>query len=152
MKIAILSNGPANYTTKRLKEVAAARGHEVKIIRYTQCYVSIEKDNPVIRYKGESLAHFDAIIPRIAQKYTKYGTAIARQFESTGAFTAASSIAINRSRDKLRAYQVLAKAGVAIPKTVFARETASFDDVIELAGGTPVIIESIQVVKSQRFS
>lgn len=141
MKIAILSNGPANYTTKRLKEVAAARGHEVKIIRYTQCYVSIEKDNPVIRYKGESLAHFDAIIPRIAQKYTKYGTAIARQFESTGAFTAASSIAINRSRDKLRAYQVLAKAGVAIPKTVFARETASFDDVIELAGGTPVIIK-----------
>lgn len=141
MRIAILSKGAKNYTTRRLKEVALARGHEVKIINYAKCYVSIEKDKPVIRYKGESLGHFDAIIPRIAQSYTKYGTAVVRQFESTGVFTTASSIAINRSRDKLRAYQVLAKAGVAIPKTVFARETASFEDVIELAGGTPLIIK-----------
>ena len=141
MKIAILSNGPANYTTRRLKEVAKERGHEVKIISYTKCYVTIDKDNPIIRYKGESLDTFDAVIPRIAQSYTKYGTAIVRQFEATGAFTTASSIAINRSRDKLRAYQVLAKAGVPIPRTVFARETASFEDVIEMAGGTPLIIK-----------
>ena len=141
MKIAILSNGSANYTTKRLKEVAKERGHEVKIISYTKCYVTIDKDNPIIRYKGESLDTFDAVIPRIAQSYTKYGTAIVRQFEATGAFTTASSIAINRSRDKLRAYQVLAKAGVPIPRTVFARETASFEDVIEMAGGTPLIIK-----------
>lgn len=141
MKIAILSKGSANYTTKRLKEVAKARGHDVRIINYAKCYVSIEKDKPVIRYKGESLDHFDAIIPRIAQSYTKYGTAIVRQFESQGAFTTASSIAINRSRDKLRAYQILAKAGVGIPKTVFARETANFEDVIALAGGTPLIIK-----------
>ncbi|MFZ1812542.1 MAG: RimK family alpha-L-glutamate ligase, partial [Candidatus Saccharimonadales bacterium] len=141
MRIAILSNGSANYTTKRLKEVAVERGHEVKVIGYTKCYVSVEKDRPVIRYKGESLEKFDAIIPRIAQKYTKYGTAMVRQFEAQGSFTTASSIAINRSRDKLRAYQVLARAGVAIPKTVFARETASFEDVIELAGGAPLIIK-----------
>jgi ribosomal protein S6--L-glutamate ligase len=141
MKIAILSNGPGNYTTKRLKEVAKARGHDVKVIKYNECYVSIEKDNPVIRYRGESLAAFDAVIPRIAQSYTKYGTAMVRQFESQGAYTTASSIAINRSRDKLRAYQVLAKAGVGIPKTVFARETANFDDVVDLAGGTPLIIK-----------
>ncbi len=141
MRIAILSNGPGNYTTKRLKEVAKARGHEVKVIAYTKCYVSIEKDHPVIRYKGESLDKFDAIIPRIAQSYTKYGTAIVRQFEAQGSFSTASSIAINRSRDKLRAYQVLARAGVAIPKTVFARETSSFEDVIGLAGGAPVIIK-----------
>lgn len=141
MKIAILSKGSANYTTKRLKEVAKARGHEVKVINYAKCYVAIEKDRPVIRYKGESLDNFDAIIPRIAQSYTKYGTAIVRQFESQGAYTTASSLAINRSRDKLRAYQVLAKAGVAIPKTVFARETANFEDVISLAGGTPLIIK-----------
>lgn len=141
MKIAILSKGAANYTTRRLKEVAKARGHEVRIIDYAKCYVSIEKDKPVIRYKGESLDHFDAIIPRIAQSYTKYGTAIVRQFESQGSFTTASSIAINRSRDKLRAYQILAKAGVGIPKTVFARETANFEDVIALAGGTPLIIK-----------
>lgn len=141
MKIAILSKGGANYTTKRLKEVAKARGHEVRVINYAKCYVSIEKDKPVIRYKGESLDHFDAIIPRIAQSYTKYGTAIVRQFESQGSFSTASSIAINRSRDKLRAYQIMAKAGVGIPKTVFARETANFEDVIALAGGTPLIIK-----------
>lgn len=141
MKIAILSKGAANYTTQRLKEVAKARGHEVKVINYAKCYVAIEKDKPVIRYKGKSLEGFDAIIPRIAQSYTKYGTAIVRQFESQGAYTTASSIAINRSRDKLRAYQVLAKSGVAIPKTVFARETANFEDVVSLAGGTPLIIK-----------
>lgn len=141
MKIAILSKGAANYTTKRLKEVAKARGHDVRVINYAKCYVAIEKDKPVIRYKGETLEKFDAIIPRIAQSYTKYGTAIVRQFESQGSYTTASSLAINRSRDKLRGYQVLAKAGVGIPKTVFASETASFDDVIELAGGTPLIIK-----------
>lgn len=141
MKIAILSKGSGNYTTKRLKEVAIARGHEVRVINYAKCYVAIEKEKLVIRYKGESLDHFDAIIPRIAQSYTKYGTAMVRQFESQGAYTTASSLAINRSRDKLRAYQVLAKAGVAIPKTVFARETANFEDVISLAGGAPLIIK-----------
>ncbi len=141
MKIAILSKGAANYTTKRLKEVAKARGHEVRVINYAKCYVAIEKDKPVIRYKGETLEHFDAIIPRIAQSYTKYGTAMVRQFESQGSFSTASSIAITRSRDKLRAYQIMAKAGVAIPKTVFARETANFEDVIQLAGGTPLIIK-----------
>ena len=141
MKIAILSKGGANYSTKRLKEVAKARGHEVRVINYAKCYVSVEKKQLVIRYKGESLEHFDAIIPRIAQSYTKYGTAVARQFESQGSYSTASSLAINRSRDKLRAYQVLAKAGVGIPKTVFARETANFEDVIELAGGAPLIIK-----------
>ncbi len=141
MKIAILSKGSANYTTKRLKEVAKARGHDVKVINYALCYVSIEKDKPVIRYKGESLDHFDAIIPRIAQSYTKYGTAVVRQFEAQGSFTVASSLAINRSRDKLRAYQVMARAGVGIPKTVIARETANFEDVVALAGGTPLIIK-----------
>lgn len=141
MKIAILSNGPGNYTTKRLKEEAKKRGHDVKVIKYGECYVSIEKDKPVIRYRGKSLDHFDAVIPRIAQSYTKYGTAIVRQFEAQGTYSTASSLAINRSRDKLRAYQVLARAGVGIPKTVFARETANFEDVVELAGGAPLIIK-----------
>lgn len=141
MKIAILSKGAANYTTRRLKEVAQERGHEVRVINYVKCYVSIEKDSPVVKYKGEYLHDFDVVIPRIAQSYTKYGTAMVRQFEHQGAYSTASSIAIVRSRDKLRAYQILAKAGVQIPKTVFARETANFDDVIELAGGTPLIIK-----------
>lgn len=141
MKIAILSNGPANYTTRRLREEAERRGHKVEVIKYKDAYTAIEKNNSVVRYRGESLGHFDAMIPRIAQSYTKYGTAIVRQFEAQGSFTTATSLAINRSRDKLRAYQVLAKAGVGIPKTVFARESASFDDIIELAGGTPLIIK-----------
>jgi ribosomal protein S6--L-glutamate ligase len=142
MRIAILSKGAKNYTTRRLREVATERGHDVYVVNYAKCYVAIEKDQPVIRYKGESLDRFDVIIPRIAQSYTKYGTAMVRQFEAQeGTFTTASSLAINRSRDKLRAYQVLARAGVNIPKTVFARETANFEDVISLAGGTPLIIK-----------
>ncbi|MBP7821069.1 RimK family alpha-L-glutamate ligase, partial [Candidatus Saccharibacteria bacterium] len=110
-------------------------------INYAKCYVGVEKNNPVVHYKGTPLEKFDVVIPRIAQSYTKYGTAVVRQFEMQGAYTTASSIAINRSRDKLRAYQLLAKAGVGIPKTVFARDTADFEDVIVQAGGTPLIIK-----------
>lgn len=106
----------------------------MKVIKYKDAYTAIESNNNRVRYKGESLEHFDAMVPRIAQSYTKYGTAIVRQFEAQGSFTTASSLAINRSRDKLRAYQVLAKAGVGIPKTVFARESASFEDIVEPAG------------------
>ena len=141
MKIAILSRGPGNYTTIRMKNVAIERGHYVRIINYAKCYIEVEKNNPVVHYDGEPLEKFDAVIPRIAQSYTKYGTAVVRQFEMQGTFTTASSIAINRSRDKLRSYQLLAKAGVGIPKTVFARDTADFEDVIEHAGGTPLIIK-----------
>ncbi|HSX06385.1 MAG TPA: RimK family alpha-L-glutamate ligase [Candidatus Saccharimonadia bacterium] len=141
MKIAILSKGSLNYTTKRLKEVAAERGHDVQVINYAKCYMTMEKGNPVIYYKGKALSKFDAIIPRIAQSYTKYGTAVVRQFEMQGSFTTASSIAINRSRDKLRSYQILARQDVGIPKTVFARETANLEEVVDLAGGAPVIIK-----------
>jgi ribosomal protein S6--L-glutamate ligase len=95
----------------------------------------------VVYYKGKILDDFDAVIPRIAQSYTKYGCAVVRQFEMRDVYTTAKSIAINRSRDKLRAYQLLAKAGVNIPKTVFARETADFDSVIETAGGAPLIVK-----------
>ena len=141
MRVAILSNGPGNYTTKRLKEEALKRGHEVQVIKYKDAYTAIAANDNVVRYGGRSLDRFDAIIPRIAQSYTNYGTAIVRQFEAQGSFTTAGSLAINRSRDKLRAYQVLAKAGVSIPKTVLARESASFEDIIGLAGGTPLIIK-----------
>lgn len=141
MKIAILSNGPGNYSTKRLKEVALSRGHEVTIVKYRECYASIEKNNPTVSYRGEDLATFDAIIPRIASHMTKYGTAIVRQMEMQGTYTLSSSIAINRSRDKLRSMQVLAKTGVGIPKTVFSRNSTDIDDLIEKLGGTPVIIK-----------
>jgi ribosomal protein S6--L-glutamate ligase len=141
MRIVILSKGTQNYTTSRLKEVAEARGHEVRVVNYAKCYMAVEKGNPVVYYKGEKLTGIDAIIPRIAQSYTRYGSAVVRQFEMQGVYTTTTSIAIVRSRDKLRAYQLLAKAGVGVPKTVFARETADFEEVIELAGGAPVIIK-----------
>jgi ribosomal protein S6--L-glutamate ligase len=141
MKIAILSNGPGNYSTKRLKEEAEKRGHEVRIIKYRDCYVSIEKNNPTVSYQGDDLSDFDAIIPRIASHMTRYGTAIVRQFEMMGIYTISSSIAITRSRDKLRSTQLLAKAGVGIPKTVFSRNSTDIDDLIDKLGGTPVIIK-----------
>ncbi len=141
MNIAILSNGNGNYSTKRLKEEAILRGHTVKIIKYRDCYASIEKNNPAVSYKGEDLTNFDAIIPRIASNMTRYGTAIVRQLEMQGVYTPSSSIAITRSRDKLRSLQLLAKAGVGIPKTIVSRNSADIDDLIDKAGGTPVIIK-----------
>lgn len=141
MKIAILSNGPGNYSTKRLKEEAILRGHEVKVIRYKNCYATIEQSHPAVSYRGKDLDTYDAIIPRIASNMTKYGTAIVRQLEMQGAYTVSSSIAINRSRDKLRSLQLLAKSGVGIPKTVVSRNTTDIDDLLDQLGGTPVIIK-----------
>lgn len=141
MRIAILSNGPGNYSTKRLKEEAKLRGHEVRVIKYKDCYAAIEQSNPVVRYDGELLKDFDVVIPRIASYMTRYGTAIVRQFEMQGVYTPASSIAIVRSRDKLRSMQLLARAGVGVPKTVFARSAADVNDLIDELGGTPVIIK-----------
>lgn len=144
MKIVILSKGAANYSTKRIKEEAISRGHEVRIVNYAQCYVTLERGNPVVRYEGEEVKDVDVIIPRIASSLTRYGSAIVRQFEMQNVFTTTSSIAIVRSRDKLRSMQLLAKAGVGIPKTVFARDTADVDDVLDQVGGAPVIIKVVR--------
>jgi ribosomal protein S6--L-glutamate ligase len=141
MKIAILSKGPGNYSTKRLREEALARGHEVRVINYAKCYVTLESNKPVVRYEGEELHDIDIVIPRIAANLTGYGSSIVRQFEMQNKFTATTSIAIVRARDKLRSTQLLAKAGVGVPKTVFARETADLDDVLDQVGGAPVIIK-----------
>ncbi len=141
MNIAILSAGPGNYTTKRLKEEAKKRGHSVRVINHKRCYMTMEQSHPVVRYEGEDLSDIDIIIPRIGMSVTKYGTAVVRQFEMQGVFSTASSLAINRSRDKLRSIQILSKSGVGIPKTVFSRETAEVDDLVEQAGGAPLIIK-----------
>ena len=141
MKIAILSKGSANYSTKRLKEEALKRGHEVRIVNYAQCYVTMERSNPVVRYRGEELKDIDVVIPRIASSLTMYGGSVVRQFEMQNVFTTTSSIALVRSRDKLRSMQLLAKSGVGIPKTVAARETADVRDVLDQVGGAPVIIK-----------
>lgn len=141
MNIVILSKGPGNYSTKRLKAAAEERGHTVRIVNYAKCYVTLERGKPVVHYLGEQIKNVDVVIPRIAANMTAYGSAIVRQFEMQNIFTATRSIAIVRSRDKLRSMQILAKAGVGIPKTVFARETADFEGVLEQVGGAPVIIK-----------
>lgn len=141
MKIAILSNGTGNYSTKRLREEAIKRGHEVSVIKYKECYASIEQNNPTVKYHGIDLSKYDAIIPRIASYMTRYGTAIVRQLEMQGVYTVSSSIAISRARDKLRSMQLLSKYGVGIPKTVVSRNTTDIDDLLECIGSLPVIIK-----------
>jgi ribosomal protein S6--L-glutamate ligase len=141
MKIVILSKGPGNYSTKRLVEEAKNRGHEVRVVNYTLCEARIEKGKPIVMYKGEVLEGIDAIIPRISSNYTRYGSAIVRQFEMQGVFTTTSSISIVRARDKLRSIQLLSRAGIGIPKTIFSRGITDIDDVMEELEGPPIIIK-----------
>ena len=140
MKIVILSNGNANYSTKRLVEEAEKRGHTAKVIKYKNCYLSLDSKRPEVFYKGKKLSDFDAIIPRISNRMTRYGCAILRQFEMQGTWTVSSSIAITRARDKLRSAQILTKSGVETPKTLVSRNTADLDDLLEQIG-LPVIIK-----------
>ena len=140
MKIAILSNGPGNYSTKRLVETAKARGHDVRIIKYKNCYLALDDKHPDVYYGGEKLEHFDAILPRISNGMTRYDCAVVRQFEMQGVWTTAPSVAITRARDKLRAAQILAKYDVDTPKTLVSRNTSDIDDLLEQIG-LPVIIK-----------
>lgn len=142
MKIAILSRGKDNVSTKRLGQVGRERGHTVDVIDYTQCFATIEKSNPIVSLDGQDLVDYDAIIPRIGSSFTRYGSAIVRQFEMQGVYTTTSSIALVRSRDKLRSMQLLARAGVGIPKTLFARGmNTNVEELIEDLGGMPVVIK-----------
>ena len=140
MRLAILSNGNANYSTKRLVEEAEKRGHEVKVIKYKNCYLALDDKHPDVFYKGEKLTGFDAILPRISNNMTRYGCAVVRQFEMQGVWTSATSVAITRARDKLRAAQILAKYDVDTPKTLVSRNTSAIDDLLEQIG-LPVIIK-----------
>ena len=141
MKIAILSNGNANYSTRRLKEEAEKRGHEVKVIKYKNCYISIERHDNRVYYKGKPLDKFDAIIPRISSSMTKYGTAIVRQLEMQGEYVLSKSLAIVRARDKLRSMQLLAKNDIDVPKTLISRNTTDIDELLDQLGEMPVIIK-----------
>ena len=140
MRIAILSNGNANYSTKRLVEEAEKRGHEVKVIKYKNCYLSLDDKHPDVFYKGKRLEGFDAILPRISNNMTRYGCAVVRQFEMQGVWTSANSISITRARDKLRAAQILAKYDVDTPKTFVSRNTTDLDSLLDQIG-LPVIIK-----------
>lgn len=144
MRIAILSANPNLYSTKRLIEAAQQRGHDTVLVDHLNCQVVIEGGNPSVLYRGEILEQIDAIIPRIGASVTDYGCAIVRQFEMMKVFTTAKSQAIARSRNKLRSLQVLSKAGVGLPKTVFANHPKEVDRLIALVGGPPVIIKLLE--------
>ena len=143
MRIAILSRRPSLYSTSRLKEAGKNRGHEMSVVDYLRCYMDITSRRPQVIYQGEPLK-VDAVIPRIGASNTFYGTAVVRQFEMMGVFVANESQAISRSRDKLRSLQLLARDGVGLPVTGCAHSTKDIDGVINLAGGTPLVVKLIE--------
>jgi ribosomal protein S6--L-glutamate ligase len=144
MNIAILSRNPKLYSTRRMVEEAEARGHNVRVIDPLLCYMTIASQRPTIHYRGEELDSFDAIIPRIGASITFYGTAVLRQFEMMGVYCINESVAISRSRDKLRSLQLLARRGIGLPVTGFAHSTKYTKDLIELAGGAPLVIKLLE--------
>lgn len=141
MKIAMLARNANLYSHKRIVEAAVARGHAIDVIDTVQCYVNITSLRPEIRYKEELLKGYDAVIPRIGASITFYGLAILRQFEMMGVYPVNESVAIGRSRDKLRSLQLLARKGIGLPVTGFANSAKFADDVIKVAGGAPVVIK-----------
>ncbi len=144
MKIAILSRNPKLYSTRRLVEAAEARGHEVHVLDVLRCYMNITSMKPEVHYKGEILSGYDAVIPRIGASVTFYGTAVLRQFEMMSVYPLNESVAISRSRDKLRALQLLSRKGIGLPVTGFAHRPDDVDDLIKMVGGAPLVIKLLE--------
>ncbi|MBX2962565.1 MAG: 30S ribosomal protein S6--L-glutamate ligase [Cyclobacteriaceae bacterium] len=144
MKIAILSRDAKLYSTNRIKEAGEKRGHHVEIIDHMKCVLFIEKKNPMVLYQGRRLDYFDAVIPRIGASVTFYGAAVVRQFEMMKVFTAIESQALIRSRDKLRSLQILSRAGLGLPKTIFMDYSRDTEGIIEAVGGAPVVIKLLE--------
>jgi ribosomal protein S6--L-glutamate ligase len=132
------------YSHVRLIEAARARGHEIDVVNHLKCYINITSHRPSVHYQGRDLPKYDAVIPRIGASVTFYGTAVLRQFEMMGVYPANESVAISRSRDKLRSLQLLARKGIGLPVTVFAHKTSNAEEVIKLVGGPPVIIKLLE--------
>jgi ribosomal protein S6--L-glutamate ligase len=144
MKIAMLARNPKLYSHQRLVETAKARGHEMQVIDTLAVYINVASHRPELRYKGANLEGFDAVIPRIGASITFFGTAVLRQFEVMGVYPLNESVAIGRSRDKLRSLQLLARKGIGLPVTVFAHSTSQADDILHMIGGAPVIIKLLE--------
>lgn len=144
MRIAILSRNEKLYSTSRLREAGIARGHQVDVIDTLHCYMDITKSRPAVRYQGKELPHYDAVIPRIGASVTFYGTAVVRQFEMMGTFSVNESVAISRSRDKLRSLQLLSRKDVGLPRTGFANRPDNIKDLIKNVGGAPVVIKLLE--------
>jgi ribosomal protein S6--L-glutamate ligase len=143
VRIAILSRSSNLYSTSRLKEAATERGHEVSVVDYLRCYMEISARRPKVLYRGEEVRP-DAVIPRIGATYTFYGAAVVLQFEMAGVFSLNDSQGISRSRDKLRALQLLSRAGVDLPTTSFAHSTQDIDGLLEVVGGPPVVVKLLE--------
>ena len=144
MKIGILSRGPNLYSTRRLVEAAQERGHEVEVLDTLHCYMNINSLEPAIHYKGRALKDFDAVIPRIGASITFYGTAVLRQFEMMGVYPLNESVAISRSRDKLRSMQLMSRKGIGMPVTGFAHSPDGIPDLIDMVGGAPLVIKLLE--------
>ena len=144
MRIAILSRNATLYSTRRLVEAARLRGHETKVIDVLRCYMNITSHAPTIHYKGDDLTDFDAVIPRIGASVTFYGTAVLRQFEMMGVVPLNESVAIARSRDKLRSLQLLSRRGIGLPVTGFAHSPDDVQDLIKMLGGAPLVIKLLE--------
>ncbi|MFY8185051.1 MAG: 30S ribosomal protein S6--L-glutamate ligase [Bacteroidia bacterium] len=144
MKIAILSRGKNIYSTAQLVEAAEKRGHEAVVLDHMKCVLVIEKGRPHIFYQGKELTDINAVIPRIGASVTFYGAAVVRQFEMMKIFTAVESQALVRSRDKLRSLQILARAGLGMPKTAFANQTKDIDSLLDSIGGAPCIVKLLE--------
>lgn len=145
MKIAILATNPKLYSHRRLLAAGAEAGHEVQVVNPLYCYMNVATFCPKIHYKGgEPLPYFDAVIPRIGASNTFYGTAVLRHLETMGIYTINESIAISRSRDKFRALQLLARKGIPMPCSGFARSPDNTEDLIRMVGGAPVVIKLLE--------
>ncbi len=144
MKIAVLSRNPKLYSTKRLVEAIKQKGHEAIVVDHLKCVIELEKKSPRVYYNGIYLDDIDAIIPRIGASVTFYGTAVVRQFEMMNVFSAVKSQALVNSRDKLRSLQILARAGVGLPKTIFTNYAKDVDHVIKSVGGAPLVLKLLE--------
>ena len=144
MRIAILSRNRRLYSTRRLKEAGEARGHTVDVIDTTHCYMDVTSSHPSVRYRGTALPNYDAVIPRIGASISFYGTAVVRQFEMMGTYSINESVAISRSRDKLRSLQLLSRKGIGLPRTGFAKHPDDIADLLKNVGGAPVVIKLLE--------
>ncbi|MBT51883.1 MAG: 30S ribosomal protein S6--L-glutamate ligase [Mameliella sp.] len=144
MKIAMLARNPDLYSHQRLKEAAETRGHRLDIINTLRCYMNIAARRPEVYYNGEKLEGYDAVIPRIGASVTFYGMAVLRQFEMQGVYPLNESVAIGRSRDKLRSMQLLSREGIGLPVTTFAHDPKQTEEVLQLAGGAPIVVKLLE--------
>jgi ribosomal protein S6--L-glutamate ligase len=144
MQIAIMSRNRALYSTKRLVEAGKQRGHEMRVVDPLKCYMDITSHHPMVHFRGEPLAEVDAVVPRIGASVTFYATAVLRQFEMMGVFPLNESVALTRSRDKLRSMQLLARKGIGMPVTGFAHSIDDTEGLINLVGGAPLVIKLLE--------